>query len=98
MLLASRQPGSLIVNATGAGKDLPGSPVSGQAKFPKDAVAWDFNYRGDLLFLDYAAAQGTRAINGWDYFLHGWSRIMAEVYGFALTPSLFAEMKRIASP
>jgi len=92
-LLAAMPAGSLIVNATGMGKDRPGCPITAAARFPADAVAWDFNYRGDLAFLDYARLQGVRAVNGWNYFLHGWSQVMSRVYGFDLTPDLFARMQ-----
>ena len=91
-LLGSMPAGSLIVNATGMGKDRPGSPISPAARFPNDAIARDFNYRGDLRFLEQARAQGIRAVDGWQYFLHGWSEIMARVLDFELTPHLFARM------
>ncbi|MGH9666431.1 MAG: shikimate dehydrogenase [Bryobacteraceae bacterium] len=94
--LRAMPPGSLIVNATGMGKDRPGSPVTPHAVFPGDAVAWDFNYRGNLLFLDYARSQGVRTVDGWEYFLHGWSRIMSHVFDFDLTPDLFAAMREAA--
>ena len=73
-LVARLAPHSLVVNATGLGKDAPGSPLTGRAAFPAQAVAWDLNYRGDLVFLDQAEAAGCRLEDGWVYFLHGWSR------------------------
>jgi len=77
-------PWSLVVNATGLGKDAPGSPVTGAAEFPLDGLAWDLNYRGDLVFLDQARAQqASRRLtveDGWVYFLHGWTRVVAEVF------------------
>jgi shikimate dehydrogenase len=89
-LLAATPPGSLVVNATGMGKDLPGSPLSERARFPERATVWDLNYRGDLGFLRQArrqaAARGLRLHDGWRYFLHGWSAVVAEVYGLDLTP------------
>jgi shikimate 5-dehydrogenase len=91
-LLHAMPPGSLIVNATGIGKDRPGSPLTPEARFPAGAIAWDFNYRGNLTFLDLARSQGTRAIDGWNYFLHGWSQVMSRVYSFELTPELFDAM------
>ena len=97
-LLAALPPGSLIVNATGMGKDRPGAPITPQARFPLDALAWDLNYRGELLFLDYARAQGIRAADGWEYFLHGWTQIMARVFGFYLTPELFKAMRQLCAP
>jgi shikimate 5-dehydrogenase len=96
-LLGLMPTGSLIVNATGIGKDRPGSPITPQARFPSSAIAWDFNYRGDLAWLDWARSQSARAVNGWRYFLHGWSEVMSRVYGFELTPELFARMAAAAS-
>ena len=90
-LLARLPPGSLIVNATGLGKDRPGSPLSDAALFPRDALVWDLNYRGDLLFLAQAEAQaGTRRLrinDGWIYFLHGWTQVIAEVFGINIPTS-----------
>ena len=96
-LVSTLPPGSLIVNATGMGKDRPGSPVTAAARFPVRSIAWDFNYRGELVWLDWARAQSVRAVDGWRYFLHGWSQVMARVYGFELTPELFDRMVAAAS-
>jgi shikimate 5-dehydrogenase len=75
---------SLIVNATGLGKDAPGSPVTNAAVFPANGIVWEFNYRGDLKFLQQARAQReTRRLqveDGWTYFIHGWTRVIAEVF------------------
>ena len=62
-LIESAPPGSLIVNATGMGKDRPGSPITGRTRFPPRAVVWELNYRGKLEFLDQARTQakGSRA-------------------------------------
>lgn len=94
--LEAMPPGALIVNATGMGKDRPGSPIGPQARFPRGTVAWDFNYRGDLQFLEAARAQGIRAVDGWEYFLHGWSQIMSHVFGFDLSAGLFSAMRQAA--
>ncbi len=96
-LIEALAPGSLIVNATGMGKDRSGSPITSRARFPRGGIAWDFNYRGNLLLLEYARTQGVRAEDGWEYFLHGWSQIMARVLGFELTPELFAGMRESAA-
>jgi shikimate dehydrogenase len=84
---------SLIVNATGMGKDRPGSPISNAAPFPKDAIAWELNYRGELLFLQQARAQSLHAVDGSTYFVHGWTQIMSRVFDFELTPDLIAKMR-----
>lgn len=77
--LVSRLPaGSMVINATGMGKDTPGSPITGAALFPQNGIAWDFNYRGSLDFLKQARAQPPqrklRAVDGWEYFLTGWKK------------------------
>lgn len=83
-VLCGLKPGSLVVNATGLGKDAPGSPLSPAAGFPEGAIAWDLNYRGDLVFLDQARAQQQAKKlgieGGWTYFLHGWTQVIAEVF------------------
>ena len=97
------KPGSLVVNATGLGKDAPGSPVTGQARFPQGGLAWDFNYRGDLLFLDQARARqkekGLLIEDGWVYFIHGWTRVIAEVFhaGIPTEGPEFEELSKIAA-
>jgi shikimate 5-dehydrogenase len=84
-VLASLPPRSLVVNATGLGKDRPGSPVTYDARFSPGGVAWDLNYRGDLIFLDQARAAGqVRVEDGWVYFLHGWTQVIAEVFDIGI--------------
>lgn len=77
------KPGSIVVNATGLGKDAPGSPITDAAVFPENGMAWDFNYRGELVFLQQANAQKQKrnlhVEDGWTYFIHGWTRVIAEV-------------------
>jgi shikimate 5-dehydrogenase len=89
-LVDAAPPGSLVVNATGLGKDAPGSPLTDAAEFPRDGYAWDLNYRGRLVFLDQARAQASRAgltvEDGWIYFLHGWTQVIAEVFHIAIPP------------
>jgi shikimate 5-dehydrogenase len=98
-VLAGLAAGSLVVNATGLGKDAPGSPLTDAARFPSDAVAWDLNYRGDLVFLDQARAQGVRLEDGWVYFLHGWTQVIAEVFDVTIPTAgpRFDELGAIAS-
>ena len=94
-LIARLPAGALVVNATGMGKDRPGVPITRGARFPAHSIAWDLNYRGDLCFLKYA--QGVQIVDGWELFLHGWSQIMSRVFGFALTPELFAAMRAVVN-
>jgi shikimate dehydrogenase len=97
---AALPPGSLLINATGLGKDLPGSPVSDRARFPERGTAWDLNYRGELAFLRQARQQARerrlRVHDGWRYFLHGWSEVIAEVFGLDLDDERFAALAAAA--
>ena len=83
-VVAGLKPHSLVVNATGLGKDAPGSPLTDKAVFPQDGLVWEYNYRGELVFLDQARAQKeSRNLyieDGWVYFIHGWTRVIAEVF------------------
>ncbi len=97
------KPHSLVINATGLGKDAPGSPITDAAFFPQNALVWDFNYRGELIFLDQARAQqrGRQLTieDGWVYFVHGWTRVIAEVFHVDV-PSAgpgFDDLSRIAA-
>ena len=87
-VLRTLKPGSLVINATGLGKDAPGSPLSNACQFPEHAVVWDLNYRGDLVFLDQARSQqqnhNLQIVNGWTYFLHGWTQVIAEVFNIEI--------------
>jgi shikimate 5-dehydrogenase len=102
-LVAKLSPGSLVVNATGLGKDAPGSPVSNAALFPDRGLVWDFNYRGELLFLEQARSQQrSRRLHiedGWIYFLHGWTRVISDVFDVQIPTSgpLFDELSEIAA-
>ncbi len=94
--------GSLVINATGLGKDVPGSPLSDRVRFPSGACVWDLNYRGDLVFLDQARAQaadlGLKVVDGWDYFLYGWSSVIADVFELDIpdTGPLFDDLSELA--
>ncbi|MFC7066746.1 shikimate dehydrogenase family protein [Brucella rhizosphaerae] len=83
-VLSNLKPGSFIINATGLGKDAPGSPLSNAAIFPEKSVVWDLNYRGNLVFLDQARTQeqekSLQVVDGWTYFIHGWTQVIAEVF------------------
>jgi len=83
-VLARIVPGSLVVNATGMGKDSPGSPVTGAVPFPKGSCVWDFNYRGELQFLHLARDQGATGElsiqDGWLYFVYGWLSVIGDVF------------------
>ena len=95
-LLASLPPGSLVVNATGMGKDVPGSPITDAAAFPEQGVVWELNYRGALDFLTQARRRAEKhrlaLHDGWRYFLHGWTEVLAEVFHFPLGAAVFERL------
>ena len=94
-------PHSIIINATGMGKDTPGSPITWEGKFPMNSIAWEFNYRGELDFLHQSLAQvesrKMKVEDGWLYFVHGWTQVIAQVLHFDLTPALFDQLDHAAS-
>lgn len=94
-------PHSVIINATGMGKDTPGSPITWQGQFPLESIAWEFNYRGELDFMHQALAQvASRKVlveDGWLYFVHGWTQVVSQVLHFDLTPELFEMFNQAAS-
>ncbi len=100
-IMAKMPPKSIVINATGKGKDTPGSPITWEGKFPMDGIAWEFNYRGELDFLQQAKAQiderNLKVEDGWIYFVHGWTQVIAQVLHFDLTPELFDELNKAAS-
>ena len=100
IVLKAVRPHSLIVNATGLGKDRPGSPLTDACEFPQDALVWEINYRGDLKFMHQALGQ-RKAKNlivedGWIYFVHGWTQVVAEVFHVDIAGKVFDELNRIA--
>jgi shikimate 5-dehydrogenase len=99
-LVADTAPGSLVVNATGLGKDRPGSPLPPGTAFPRSAVVWEINYRGDLGFLHEAERQradrGLTVADGWRYFIHGWSQVIADVFDLEMPPATVERLATLA--
>lgn len=99
-LVAAAPAGSVIANATGLGKDRPGSPLTDAVVFPEGAYVWEFNYRGSLEFLHQAEAQeddrALHVVDGWRYFIHGWSQVVADVFDLDLTPETVERLAEAA--
>jgi shikimate dehydrogenase len=88
---------SLIVNATGMGKDRPGTPLAPDARFPERSAAWELNYRGELEFLRQARAQpGLLVEDGWRYFIYGWTAVMEEVFQRPITADEIERLSALA--
>lgn len=99
-VLRGLAPGSLVVNATGMGKDTPGSPLTDGAVFPRGAVVWELNYRGELDFMRQAEAQaaerGLTVADGWEYFVHGWSQVISHVLHVEIDGQMFGRLSDLA--
>lgn len=99
-LVAAAPAGSVIANATGLGKDAPGSPLTDAVVFPREAWVWEFNYRGSLEFLHQARARqeqdALHVVDGWRYFIHGWSQVVADVFELDLTPEIVERLAQAA--
>ena len=99
-VLRSLPSGSLVVNATGMGKDRPGSPLSDKAVFPRNGYVWEFNYRGALDFMHQALNQKERrnlvVEDGWIYFIHGWTQVMAEVFDIEISAGDIPRLSEVA--
>ena len=99
-LLHELPPDSLVINATGLGKDKPGSPLTSSARFPQDGLVWELNYRGERDFMRAAEAQASArnltVEDGWMYFLHGWTEVIAEVFDIHMDRETFDRLSAAA--
>lgn len=91
---------SLVVNATGLGKDAPGSPTTDNVNYPENSLVWEINYRGDLLFMRQADAQKDakklHVEDGWIYFIHGWTQVISEVFNIPIEGETLNRLSDIA--
>jgi shikimate dehydrogenase len=101
-LLARLPMGSLIINATGMGKDRPGSPLTDHASFPANSIIWDLNYRGERQFLKQARAQELEKNlcihDGWLSFMYGWTQALQLALQQTFSPDQFRQLVEIAEP
>lgn len=100
-ILEGLREGSLVINATGLGKDRPGSPITDDGRFPRRGMVWELNYRGALDFLHQAnRAAAERALtvyDGWNYFVHGWSCVIADVFHVDIQNERVSKLAEIAA-
>ena len=92
-LVADLPAHSIIVNATGMGKDLPGSPITDACRFPDGSLAWELNYRGPRLFMEQAKKSASRVEDGWDLFVMNWYTVIATVFSLELSEEGFERFK-----
>jgi shikimate 5-dehydrogenase len=98
VVVKSLVPGSMIINAVGLGEDRPGSPPTDAVGFPEKGIIWEFNYCRELFFLDQANAnqekKQLRIEDGWLYFIHGWTRVIGEVFHIEI-PKTGSELEKL---
>jgi shikimate dehydrogenase len=91
---------SLVVNATGLGKDAPGSPITDSGILSNDSLVWEINYRGKLDFLHQAERQqqeyNLKLEDGWMYFIYGWTQVISEVFDVKIEGETLRKLSRIA--
>ncbi|MCY4170053.1 MAG: shikimate dehydrogenase [Bacteroidetes bacterium] len=100
-LISDLPPYSMVINATGMGKDIPGSPITDASCFPMHGVVWELNYRGSRAFLHQALQQSqSRSLiveDGWYYFMRGWSSVIGLVFDVQITPKRFEDFCAVTS-
>jgi len=100
-IINSLNTGSFVVNATGMGKDTPGSPVSAHVIFPNNGCIWEYNYRGELDFYKLATTQkitqNLSIFDGFDYFLHEWITAISRILGICIDDELFERLSKAAT-
>ncbi len=100
-IMGSLPPFSVVINATGMGKDTPGSPITNKGFFPKNGLAWEFNYRGELDFMHQAEKQknlrNVTVEDGWMYFIHGWTQVIFQALHLEIDKELFNRLVDIAN-
>lgn len=99
-VVESLRESSFVVNATGMGKDIPGSPIFTKTLFPKGGCVWEYNYRGELGFYRLAMSQKEgqqlSVFDGFDYFLYGWSTVISRVLNITINDELFMRLRDVA--
>ena len=94
-------PYSIIINATGMGKDTPGSPITWEGSIPHEQHRLGVQLpRRTGLPAPIPGPGESRKVkveDGWLYFVHGWTQVVAQVLHFDLTPELFDRLNEAAS-
>ena len=100
-VLKTIKPYSVIVNATGLGKDRPGSPLTDACEFPEHSLVWEINYRGERRFMYQALEQKDEkqlhVEDGWRYFIYGWTQVISEVFHTPIEGEILDKLDEIAS-
>jgi hypothetical protein len=62
---------------------------------------WELNYRGERRFQYQAEEQKAEknlyVEDGWVYFIHGWTQVIAEVFHIDFTKEQFSRLVEIAN-
>ena len=100
IIINSLSSDSFVVNATGVGKDVQGSPISNTVQFPYGSCVWEYNYRGSLEYMKIAEAQALEkhlsVYDGFEYFIYGWTTVISRVLNKKITKNTFDILANIA--
>lgn len=100
IIINSLSNNSFVVNATGVGKDVQGSPISNAVQFPYGSCIWEYNYRGNLEFVKIAEEQAKEKhlsiYDGFEYFIYGWTTVISRVLNIDITKGNFDLLANIA--
>ena len=96
-------PDPSIINATGLGKDAPGSPLTRRRALSRAARSSGTSTIAAISFSSIRRARSAierdlQIEDGWTYFLHGWTQVIAEVFHIDIPTSgpAFAALSEIA--
>jgi shikimate dehydrogenase len=92
---------SIVINATGMGKDSPGSPITDAGVFRAAASPGSLTIAASWTSCTRRCGRWTsanlRVEDGWIYFVHGWSQVVAQVLHVEITPDLFRQLDEAAA-
>ena len=97
---AGLKPGSLVINATGLGKDAARLAADGRRRLAREGTGLGFQLSRRLDVFASGPRRGRpgnlQIEDGWIYFIHGWTRVIAEVFHIDIPTSgpQFDELSR----
>ena len=72
------------------------SPTECRAQSARTATSASAAETAELENLAQQSARGLRVHDGWRYFVHGWSQVIADVFDVPMPPQLVDELAALA--
>ena len=100
-IMGKMPPHSIVINATGMGKDTPGSPITdtGQSSRSMASPGSSITAASWISCTRPLAQKESRDLlveDGWLYFLHGWTQVVAQVLHTPIEGELFERLAKAA--